>query len=136
MRVTSYSEDLVSAPPLAPVAPAPSEAADAPFQRPGPDVLSETIPVVFIGRNRYGLWVARDAEARFGGLFWRERAALDFARANAAPRPCAIVFPQGRFELDMPNEGNALLTPLADAARQLTHESHRLIAAVRKFLAL
>ena len=88
MRVMSYSEDLVSAPPLAPVAPQSSEA-DAPFQRPGPDVLSETIPVVFIGRNRFGLWVARDADARFGGLFWRERAALDFARTNAAPRPCA-----------------------------------------------
>jgi hypothetical protein len=136
MRVMSYSEDLVSAPPLAPVAPASSDAADAPFQRPGPEVLSETIPVVFIGRNRYGLWVARDAEAKFGGLFWRERAALDFARTNAAPRPCAIVFPQERFELDMPNGGNALLTPVADAMRLLTRQSHRLIAAGRKLLAL
>src|ERR1700744_1963610 len=91
MRVMSFSEALVSAPPLAPAAPPPSEA-DAPFQRPGPDVLSETIPVAFIGRNRFGLWVARAADARFGGLFWRERAALDFARTNAAPAPAPSYF--------------------------------------------
>src|ERR1700761_8755172 len=122
MRVMSFSEVLVSAPPLAPAAPSPSEA-DAPFQRPGSDVLSETIPVAFIGRNRSGLWVARDADARLGGLFGRERAALDFARTNAAPRPCAIVFPQERFELDMPNGSNALLTPLADAMHLFIRQS-------------
>jgi hypothetical protein len=132
----SYSEDLVSAPPRAPVRSAAFEAADTPFQRPGPDVLSETIPVVFIGRNHNHLWVVRDAEARFGGLFWRERAALDFARAKAAPNACAIVFPQRRFELDMPNQGNPLLTPVAAAMRLLIGQSHRLIAATRKLLAL
>jgi hypothetical protein len=133
MSVMSYSEDLVSAPPLAPAA---FEPAPAPFQRPGPDVLSETIPVVFIGRNRHGLWVVRDAEARFGGLFWRERSALDFARASAAPNACAIVFPQARFELDMPSRGNPLLTPLAAAIRLLAHRAQRLIGATRKHLAL
>ena len=33
-----------------------------PFQRPGPEDLSEAIPVFFIGRNRLGHWVARGAD--------------------------------------------------------------------------
>jgi hypothetical protein len=136
MATMTYSEKLISTAPSAPATRAAFEPAAASFQRPGPDVLNETIPVVFIGRNRNGLWVVRDAEARFGGLFWRERSALAFARANAAPNPCAIVFPQARFELDMQNHGNPLLTPLAAAIRLLTRQSQRLIATTRKHLAL
>ena len=55
------------------------------FTRPGPDVLSETIPVVFIGRNRDGFWVARCADGTFGGLFWRKGSALRFARQTPGP---------------------------------------------------
>ena len=131
MSVMSYSEELVSAAPLAPAALAAFEPAATPFQRPGPDVLSETIPVVFIGRNRDGFWVARDADAKFGGLFWRKQAALDFAKTSAAPRGCAIVFPQARFELDMPNHGNPLLNLFATARRLLARPT----AAPRKHLA-
>jgi len=131
----TYSENLVSAAPLAPAAVAAFEPAAASFQRPGPDVLSESIPVVFIGRNREGFWVARDAEARFGGLFWRQQAALDFAKANAGPAGCAIVIPQARFELDTQNHGNPLLTHLAAARRLFAPQAQRLIAATRKFLA-
>ena len=127
MSVMSYSEELVSA---ALPALAAFEPAATPFQRPGPDVLSETIPVVFVGRNRDGLWVARDAEAKIGGMFWRKQAALDFAKAGAAASGCAIVFPQGRFELDMPNHGNPLLTFLAAARRLLARQT----AATRKHL--
>jgi hypothetical protein len=136
MATMTYSEKLISTAPSAPAKRAAFEPAAASFQRPGPDVLNETIPVVFIGRDRNGLWVVRDAEARFGGLFWRERSALAFARANAAPNPCAIVFPQARFELDMQNHGNPLLTPLAAAIGLLTRQSQRLIAAGRKHFAL
>ncbi len=60
------------------------QAAVRPFQRPGPEILNEAISVVFIGRNRDGLWVARDAEGKFGGLFWRKESALRFAKRTAA----------------------------------------------------
>ncbi|MGT2502023.1 hypothetical protein ACVOMS_16640 [Bradyrhizobium guangxiense] len=38
-----------------------------------PDVVSAAIPAFFIGRNRAGLWVAREAKGRAGGLFLFER---------------------------------------------------------------
>lgn len=38
-------------------------------QRPGPALLSEAIPLFFIGRNKDGLWVAREADGRIGGIF-------------------------------------------------------------------
>jgi hypothetical protein len=102
------------------------------FTRPGPDVLSETIPVVFIGRNRDGFWVARCADGTFGGLFWRKGSALRFAKANAGPAGCATVFPQARFELDLENHGNPLVACLGTARRLLTRQARRLMAATRK----
>jgi hypothetical protein len=131
MRV-AYSQELISETPLVPSPLAEFEPASALFQRPGPDVLSATIPVVFIGRNRDGFWVARDAEAKFGGLFWRKQAALDFAKINAAPGGCAIVFPMTRFELDMQNRGNPTIGVLMAARRLLTRGARRLVAATRK----
>jgi hypothetical protein len=124
MSAMTYSEKLGSTP-LASTTPAAFESAAVSFQRPGPDVLSETIPVVFIGRNRDGFWVARDANAKFGGLFWRKQAALDFAKANAAPDGYAAVFPQARFELDMQNHGNALIGVIMIARRLLTRRTTR-----------
>jgi hypothetical protein len=103
------------------------------FARPGPDVLRETIPLVFIGRNRDGFWVARDAEGTFGGLFWRKGSALRFAKANAGPAGCAVVFPQARFELDLENHGNPLVACLGIVRRLLTRQARRLMAVTRKF---
>jgi hypothetical protein len=105
-----------------------------PFRRPGPDVLNATIPVVFIGRNRDGLWVARDAEGKFGGLFWRKEAAIRFARRNAASTGCATVFPQARFELDIQNTVNPLIACAGSARRFLTRQMHKLIYASRRTL--
>lgn len=105
------------------------------FERPGPDVLSETIPVVFVGRNRDGFWVVRDAEAGFGGLFWRKQAALDFAKTNAASGGYAAVFPSARFELDIENQGNPLAGSLGIARRLLVCHAQRLGALARKRLA-
>ena len=97
-------------------------------------MLNETIPVVFIGRNRDGFWVVRDAEAKFGGLFWRKQAALDFANANAAPTGYAAVFPQAQFELDIENHGNPLVERLGSATRLLKRQARRLIVVARKLL--
>jgi hypothetical protein len=105
-----------------------------PFRRPGPEVLNASIPAVFIGRNRDGLWVARDAEGKFGGLFWRKEAALRFAKKSAASAGCAIVFPQARFELDVENAGHPLIACAGSARRLLTRLMHKLIYAARRTL--
>jgi hypothetical protein len=38
-------------------------------RRPDSGVLSESIPLFFIARNRAGLWIAREAQGRTGGIF-------------------------------------------------------------------
>jgi hypothetical protein len=101
--------------------PKPEHFAVTPFTRPGAEVLSESIPVFFIGRNRDGFWVARDAEGKFGGLFWRKEGALRFARRHVGPVGCATVFPQDRFELDVENSGNPFVTQTAAAKRLIIH---------------
>jgi hypothetical protein len=139
MSAMTYSEQLLgpatgerpSSAPLASDAPAKFERACTSFARPGPDVLSRSIPVVFIGRNRAGLWVARDADGKFGGLFWRRGSALHFARTNAGPAGCAALFPRARFELDLENHGNPLVAGLAAAKLFLGRRLHRLLAAAR-----
>ena len=139
MSAMTYSEEFLvgaagetpsSAPPASD-APAKFEHARTSFVRPGPDVLSRSIPVVVIGRNRAGLWVARDADGKFGGLFWRKAAALHFAKANAGPAGCAALFPRARFELDLENRGNPVVAGLAAAKLFLGRRLHRLLAAAR-----
>jgi len=83
--------------------------ADTPFLRPGPEDLSEAIPVFFIGRNKDGHWVARGADGKSGGLFWRKQAAIRFATQSAWPAQCATIFPSENIELDLENQGNPLL---------------------------
>lgn len=139
MSAMTYSEEFLgraagerpSSAPFASDAPAKFEPAASRFARPGPDVLSRSIPVVFIGRNRAGLWVARDAEGKFGGLFWRKASALHFAKTNAGPAGCAALFPRARFELDLENRGNPLVAGLAAAKLSLGRQLQRLLAAVR-----
>ena len=102
------------------------------FSRPGPEDLSEAIPVFFIGRNQDGFWVARDADGKSGGLFWRKEAAIRFAKNSTWPAVCATIFPIQRIELDLDNKGNPLLVPIATIRRLLTRRVQRLIAAARK----
>lgn len=83
-----------------------------------PDVVSAAIPAFFIGRNSAGLWVAREANGRVGGLFLFKSSAVDFANRQSAPARCALVFPAETFELDIENRGNPLIA-LAEGARRL-----------------
>ena len=85
---------------------------------------------VFIGCNRDGFWVVRDAQARFGGLFWRKQAALDFAKSNASPGGYAMVFPRARFELDLENHGNPLIGGIGTFKRLLMRQIRRLTAVL------
>lgn len=83
-----------------------------------PDVISEAIPAFFIGRNAAGLWVAREARGRIGGLFLFKSSAVEFANRQSAPARCALVFPSEIFELDVANRGNPLIV-LAGRARRM-----------------
>jgi len=88
----------------------------------GEDILSAAIPTFFIGRNKSGLWIARESRGRIGGIFLLKSSALAFARAQSGSARCAFVFPSGSFELDLENQGN----PLARHAESLLHVSTRL----------
>jgi hypothetical protein len=78
-------------------------------RRPDSGVLSESIPLFFIARNRARLWVAREAEGRAGGIFLFKRSALRFAERSSGPRGCATMFLAEHFELDVENRGNQLI---------------------------
>jgi hypothetical protein len=73
-----------------------------------PNILSESIAAFFIGRNADGLWVARERRGRIGGIFLLKRSAVSFAHRHAGDAACATIFPEGRFELDIENNGNRL----------------------------
>lgn len=102
---------------------------DAQFQPLDPDIVSESIPAFFIGRNKAGFWVAREARGRSGGLFLFKSSAVDFARAESEPLRCALIFPSETFELDLENRGNPLIARLAKwsahARRHLAHFAAR-----------
>jgi len=93
----------------------------AQFQPLDPAVVNEAIPAFFIGRNKEGFWVARDAKGRIGGIFLLENSALSFARRNSRPAGCATIFPSERIELDLENKGN----PLAAQLGSLIHFAMR-----------
>ena len=111
-----------------------AHAAVRPFQWPGPDVLNEATPVVFIGRDRDGFGVARDAGGKFGGLFWRKPSALRFAKRTAASTGCAAVFPQARFELDIENAGSPLVARAGSARLFPSRHIRQFMYAIRKTL--
>jgi hypothetical protein len=95
-------------------APAPVTAQFRPLD---PDIVSATIPAFFIGRNKDGFWVARDADGRLGGVFLLESSALTFARRNSQPTGCATIYPSETVELDIENSGNPLVARLAAVKR-------------------
>jgi hypothetical protein len=101
--------------------PAESPTVIAEFQPLDPGIVNAAIPAFFIGRNKEGFWVARDARGRIGGIFLLENSALSFARRNSRPAGCATIFPSGRFELDLENKGN----PLAPRLGSLIHLAMR-----------
>ena len=84
--------------------------------RPGVTVLSDSIPLFYIGRNHEGFWVVREAEGRIGGLFLLRCSALRFARQKSLPAGCATMFVE-HLELDLPNQGSRVAEPIASAMR-------------------
>ena len=110
------------------VLPAESLTVIAQFQPLDPDIVNEAIPAFFIGRNKEGFWVARDAKGRIGGIFLLESSALSFARRNSRPTGCATIFPSERFELDLENKGNPLAAQLGSLIHLATRFRERMAA--------
>ena len=84
-------------------------------QRPDLTVLSETIPLFYIGQSRHGFWLVREADGRSGGLFLFRRSAVRFARKKSTPGGYAIMFLNESFELDLENQGSRFIAPVAAA---------------------
>jgi hypothetical protein len=106
--------------------------ATSPFQPLDPSIVNEAIPAFFIGRNREGFWVARDAKGKIGGVFLFENSALSFARRNSQPAGCATIFPPERFDLDLENNGNPLVEHLGSLIRFATRRRQTIAALIGK----
>jgi hypothetical protein len=106
--------------------------ATAPFQPLDPGIVNAAIPAFFIGRNREGFWLARDAKGKIGGIFLFESSALSFARRHSRPMGCATIFPAERFELDLENQGNTLIAYLGPLMRFAMHGRQRMAAVIGK----
>src|ERR1700737_4292863 len=104
----------------------------AQFQPLDPGIVNEAIPAFFIGRNKEGFWVARDARGRIGGIFLLENSALSFAKRNSRPAGCATIFPSERFELDLENNGNPLIGHLGSLMRLASRFRRRMTAFIVK----
>lgn len=84
--------------------------------RPDDTILSESIPLFFIGRNHSGFWVAREAAGRCGGLFLFRWSVARFARKNGLAGSAATMLVEHSIELDLPNQGSWLVALIATAA--------------------
>jgi hypothetical protein len=72
-------------------------------------VLNGAIPLFFIGRNKHGFWLAREARGRIGGMFFLRRSAYRFAQEASVPYGSATMFLTKPFALDTRNAGNPLV---------------------------
>jgi hypothetical protein len=89
--------------------------------RPHADALSDSIQLFFVGRNRHGLWIVREAEGRAGGIFLFKKSAQRFAEETSERVGCATMFLEDPVELDVANQGNraaGLLENLIAAVRR------------------
>lgn len=68
---------------------------------------SATGSCLYIGQDRFGRWVVRDAECRCGGLFANQTEAIRFAMYECQRRPQSVIMLPNGLELD----GAEPLTP-------------------------
>jgi hypothetical protein len=99
-------------------------------RRPDASALSEAIPLFYIGRNKNGLWVVREAEGRSGGLFLFKRSAARFARRQSEPAGCATMFLAEPFELDVENQGSRLAGLLSVASEIVARRAPILVSFI------
>jgi len=65
-----------------------------------PSCNSTALPLVFIGRNRKGDWVAQQQNGLYGGLFVTRAQAIKYALFENGHHPEAIVEVSRELELD------------------------------------
>jgi hypothetical protein len=66
-----------------------------------PPSCSSTSPIVFIGKNHRGNWVAQEQNGLYGGLFVNRAQALKYALFENGHHPETIVELSREIELDM-----------------------------------
>jgi len=66
-----------------------------------PSCSSAAFPLVFVGRNHRGDWVAQEQDGRYGGLFVNRHQAIKYALAENGHHREAIVELSREIELDM-----------------------------------
>jgi hypothetical protein len=98
--------------------------------RPDADIVSETIPLFYIGQDHSGLWVARESEGRSGGLFWSKHSALRFARKRSEPAGCATMILNEPFDLDIENRGSRTALPVAAVLSAIARRAPALLARI------
>jgi hypothetical protein len=104
----------------------------AQFQSLDPGIVSDAIPAFFIGRNKEGFWVARDADGKIGGIFLLQASAVSFAKRNSQPAGCATIFPSERIELDIENKGNPFIVHLASLMQIAMRHRQQIAAFIGK----
>jgi hypothetical protein len=104
-------------------------------RRPDASVLSEAIPLFYIGRNKSGLWVVREAAGGSGGLFVFKQSAARFARRQSEPDGCAMMFLAEPFELDVENQGSRVAGLLSAAYKIVVRLIGPVIAEWRNLIA-
>ena len=65
--------------------------------------IQATSPVascLYIGQDRFGRWVVRDAECLCGGLFANQTEAIRFAKYECQRRPQSVIMLPNGLELD------------------------------------
>jgi len=103
-------------------------------QRPDPSIVSRAIPLVYVGRNHDGFWVALDADSKIGGLFLFKSGALRFGHRRRHGVPGATM-EMSRLELPGRNRGNPLVGHLVAAKHAATRLLSKLAAPLERPLA-
>jgi hypothetical protein len=128
VRLAYVAHGQGATPPRRPFA-APAAATQLP-RRPDASALSEAIPLFYIGRNKYGVWVVRRAEGQSGGLFLFKQSAARFARRQSQPDGCAMMFLAEPFELDVDNQGSRIAGLLAAASEVVARRAPLLMSFI------
>jgi hypothetical protein len=83
-----------------------------------PPSCSSASPIVFIGRNRRGQWVAQEQNGLYGGLFVNRAQAVKYALFENGHHAETIVELSREFELDM-NRSSSAAPSQPTAARRV-----------------
>jgi hypothetical protein len=66
---------------------------------------------LFIGRDRSGRWIVKDARSLCGGLFTNRTEAIRFAMSECQRRPQSVIMLPDGLELDGPFEDRKTSNP-------------------------